>query len=90
MGPRKGPQSVAAARQFGRRVAERRRQLGLTQEGTAERAGLHRTEVALIEGGGRLPRLDTIVKLGGALRVEPCELMAGMTWRLEEPKEGPK
>lgn len=83
-------QAAAAARQFGRGVAERRRQLGLTQEGAAERAGLHRTEIALIEKGGRLPRLGTIVKLGGALGVEPCELLAGMRWRLEEPKEGSK
>jgi transcriptional regulator with XRE-family HTH domain len=90
MGRRKGPQAAEAARRFGRSVAERRRQLGLTQEGTADRAGLHRTEIALIEQGNRLPRLDTIVKLGGALRVEPCELLAGMTWKLGEPKEGPQ
>ncbi len=82
------PQAAAAARQFGRGIAARRRHLGLTQEGTAERAGLHRTEVALIEKGDRLARLDTIVKLGGALGVEPCELLAGMAWKLEELKEG--
>ncbi|HWC47564.1 MAG TPA: helix-turn-helix transcriptional regulator [Solirubrobacterales bacterium] len=90
MGKRKGPQSVATARQFGRSVAERRRKLGLTQDGTADRAGLHRTEIALIEQGGRLPRLDTIVKLGGALGVEPCELMRGLAWKLEGLKEGSK
>lgn len=90
MGKKKGPQALAAAQQFGRCVAERRRQIGLTQEGTAERAGLHRTEVALIERGGRMPRLDTIVKLGGALEIESCRLLAGMAWKLEEPKEGSK
>jgi transcriptional regulator with XRE-family HTH domain len=90
MGRRKGPQSDDVARQFGRSVAERRRQLGLTQEGTADRAGLHRTEIALIERGGRLARLDTIVKLGGALRAEPCELMVGLAWKLEGPKERSK
>jgi transcriptional regulator with XRE-family HTH domain len=90
MSRQNSPQAAAAARRFGRGVAERRRQLGFTQEGTAERAGLHRTEVALIEKGDRLPRLDTIVKLGGALGVEPCELLAGMAWKLEEPKEGSK
>ena len=88
MSRQNSPQAAAAARQFSRSVAERRRQVGLTQEGTAERAGLHRTEIALIEKGERLPRLDTIVKLGGALGVEPCELLAGMAWKLEEPKEG--
>jgi transcriptional regulator with XRE-family HTH domain len=90
MGKKKGPQALAAAQQFGRSVAERRRHIGLTQEGTAERAGLHRTEVALIEQGGRLPRLDTIVKLGGALGVEPCDLLVGMAWKLDPPREGSK
>jgi transcriptional regulator with XRE-family HTH domain len=84
MGPRRAPQAAEVARRFGRSLAERRRQLGLTQEATAERAGLHRTEVSLIERGGRIPRLDTLVKLGGALEIEPCELLAGMSWRLED------
>jgi hypothetical protein len=44
----------------------------------------------MIEVGQRLPRLDTIVKLGGAVGVEPCELLIGLTWDLEAPKEGRK
>jgi len=90
MGKKKGPQATEAGRAFGRNLARLRGRAGLSQEGTADRAGLHRTHVAMIEAGQRLPRLDTIVKLGGALRVEPCELLAGMTWKLAEPKEGPK
>ncbi len=90
MGPNKRPQAIEASRQFGRRVAERRRQVGLSQEGAAERAGLHRTEVGMIERGERLPRLDTIVKLGGALEIEPCRLLDGMAWELEEPRKGSK
>lgn len=86
MGRRKGPRELAAAREFGRIVAERRRQVGLSQEGAAERAGLHRTEVGFIERGERMARLDTIVKLGGALEVEPCRLLAGMAWELGEPE----
>lgn len=54
---------------------------------TAERAGLHRTEVSLVERGERLPRLDTIVKLAGALEEEPCELLRGMAWKLNPPKK---
>ncbi len=88
MGGNRGPQAIEAARRFGRGVVERRRQVGLTQEGVAERAGLHRTHVAMIEHGERLPRLDTIVKLGGALEIEPCALLDGLIWKLEEPKEG--
>jgi transcriptional regulator with XRE-family HTH domain len=54
----------------------------LSQQMTAERSGLHQTEVSLLERGLRLPQLDTIVKLSGAIEVEPCELFAGMAWRL--------
>ena len=90
MGRRKGPAAMELACRYGQNLAERRRQVGLSQARAAERAGLHRTEVALIEGGKRLPRLDTIVKLGGALELEPCALLMGLAWKLEEPKEGSK
>jgi transcriptional regulator with XRE-family HTH domain len=40
--------------------------------------------IALLERGLRSPRLDTIVKLAGALEVEPCELLRGMAWRLTQ------
>ena len=75
-------------RLLGRNLVEHRGRVGLSQQGTADRAGLHRTEVALIESGKRLPRLDTIVKLGGAVEVSPCELLIGIPWKLEPPKAG--
>jgi len=62
----------------------------LSKTATAERAGLHRTEVSLIERGERVPRLDTIVKLAGALEMEPCALLVGMAWKLDPPKEQSK
>ena len=69
-------------RRFAENLVLLRGRAGLSQGRTAERAGLHLTEVSLLERGLRLPRLDTIVKLAGAIGVEPCELLAGMTWRL--------
>jgi len=42
----------------------------------------------LIESGKRLPRLDTIVKLAGAVEVEPCALLMGTAWELDPQKEG--
>ena len=90
MGKEKGPQAVEAGRLLGQNLVGHRRRVGLSQQGTADRAGLHRTEVALIESGKRLPRLDTIVKLAGAVEVEPCALLMGMAWELEPPKEGSK
>jgi transcriptional regulator with XRE-family HTH domain len=88
MGKQKGTQAAQASRSFGQNLARLRERAGLSQEGAADRAGLHRTHVAMIEAGKRLPRLDTIVKLGGALEVEPCALLSGMAWELDPPKEG--
>lgn len=69
-------------RRFAENLFFLRHSLRLTQETTAERSGLHRTEISLLERGLRLPRLDTIVRLGGAVEVEPDELLVGMAWRL--------
>ncbi len=88
MGRTKEPQAEEASRLLGQNLIQFRRRVGLSQAGTAERAGLHRTEVSLIERGQRRPRLDTIVKLGGALEVEPCALLTGLAWELDPPKEG--
>jgi transcriptional regulator with XRE-family HTH domain len=88
MGRRRGPQAIAIGRRFGENLVELRGRVGLSQEGAADRAGLHRTHVSMIEAGKRLPRLDTIVKLGGALEVEPCALLDGMAWELDPPREG--
>lgn len=61
------------------RVARAR--LGISQEELAFRAEIHRSQISLIEGGHRLPRLDTFVKLAGALEVEPGELLGPVRWR---------
>lgn len=52
---------------FGKAVASRRRELGLTQERLAERARLHRTYVAEIELGKRNVSLVNIERLARAL-----------------------
>jgi transcriptional regulator with XRE-family HTH domain len=76
-------QTARLGLRFGENLSELRGRVGLSQVGTAERAGLHRTEVALVEHGRRIPRLDTLVKLAGAVEVAPCELLAGMSWRID-------
>jgi transcriptional regulator with XRE-family HTH domain len=57
-----------------------RRRSGLSQEELGFRAGLHRTEISLLEVGGRLPRIDTLVRLAGGLGIEPGELLDGIVW----------
>lgn len=88
-GPEKENPRAALNRRFGENLIVLRSRVGLSQEGTAVRAGLHKTQLSLLERGLRSPRLDTIVKLGGAVEAEPCELLAGMTWRLRVTLEQP-
>jgi transcriptional regulator with XRE-family HTH domain len=52
----------------------------ISQEELGFRCELHRTEISLLERGGREPRLGTIVKLCGALETTPEELCAGIRW----------
>jgi len=69
---------VAILEAFGNNVATRRRELGLSQEGLAERAGLHRTYVFSVERGERNPALKSIVKIARALGVDPGDLLKGL------------
>jgi transcriptional regulator with XRE-family HTH domain len=71
---------VSVAKQFGDNLSRLREQAGITQEEIAFRASLHRTEIGLLERGGRIPRIDTLAKLAGALEVEPGELFDGIRW----------
>jgi transcriptional regulator with XRE-family HTH domain len=72
------------AEQFGNNVFKFRRRLGVSQEPLAIFAGLHRTEIGLLENGKREPKLETIVKLIRALGVEPNHLLADV--KLPKPK----
>jgi transcriptional regulator with XRE-family HTH domain len=49
---------------------------GLSQEGLADGAGLHRTQVSQIERGLASPTLDTLVSLAAALGVDTVQLLA--------------
>ena len=65
---------------FGENLARARARAGISQEELGFRADLHRTEIGLLERGIRLPRIDTLLKLAGALEVEPDDLLDGMNW----------
>lgn len=69
---------LAAPIGFGLRVRELRVKLGLSQEGLAEVAGLHRTYVGSAERGERNVSLVNIVRLAEALGVDPSELVRGL------------
>jgi len=53
---------------------------GISQEELGFRCNLHRTEISLLERGGREPRLGTMVKLAGALDTTAEALCEGINW----------
>ena len=67
---------LARRRAFGARVRDLRRDLGISQEALAERAGLHRTYVSSVERGERNISLDNIHALADALDVAAAQLLA--------------
>src|ERR1700694_4473729 len=60
---------------FGASVRSLRHRLGISQEVLAERADLHRTYIAGIEGGVRNVTLKSIHKLAHALQVSTSTLL---------------
>jgi transcriptional regulator with XRE-family HTH domain len=58
----------------------------ISQEELAGRTELHRTEISLLERGGREPRLGTLVKLATALGTTPEALCAGISWNAKGRK----
>ena len=59
--------AAEVAERIGRRIRRRRRAIDMTQEELAFRAGVHRTQITLIERGRRQPGIETVVRLAGAL-----------------------
>jgi transcriptional regulator with XRE-family HTH domain len=65
---------------FAANLRRAREAAGISQEELAEQCEIHRTEVSLLERGGREPRLGTMVKLATALGTTPGALCSGITW----------
>jgi len=64
----------------GTNLARLREAKGLSQEEVASRAGLHRTEISLMELGKRTIRIDTYFRLMGALDIDAAEGFVGGRW----------
>ncbi len=65
----------ARARRAGN-LRARRKELGISQEELADRAGLHRTYVGSIERRERNVSIDNIERLANALRLDVLDLLA--------------
>ena len=60
---------------FAVRVRSRRQELGLSQEQLAEKAGVHRTYVGMLERGEKNVTIYNIERIAHALSVEPATLL---------------
>ena len=57
------------------KVAERRREWGVSQKGLAELCGTTQSAIARLERGGRPPRIDTLLRIADAL---DCDLVVDL------------
>src|SRR4051812_24553457 len=73
--------------QFGSLIRGRRLSLGLGQEALADKAGLHRTHVSLLERGKRMPSLLVVKKLAAALETTMASLMEELEGGVPEVAE---
>ena len=62
---------------IGKRIAKKRRQLGLTQAETEERADLSEKYLSNIERGVSIPSTEVIMRLAIALDTTPDEFLVG-------------
>jgi len=79
---------VTIEQKFSENLLILRRRAGLSQEELGFLASLHRTEIGQLERGHRLPRIDTVLKLAGALEVEPGDFLEGIAWKPGPPTYG--
>jgi transcriptional regulator with XRE-family HTH domain len=82
------PGGTAIAARFGDNLRHARKDAGLSQEEAGIRASLHRTEIGLLERGERIPRIDTLVKLAGAVGAPVDDLLVGLGWEPAETQPG--
>lgn len=71
------PLSPATAA-LGQRIREHRQAAGLSQEALARVAGVHWTFLGQLERGQRNVSLHNLLKVAGALEVDPGELVKGL------------
>ena len=64
---------------FAANVRRLRNELGLSQEALAERAGVHRTYVGMLERSEKNVTIYNIERIAEALEVEPSALLETLT-----------
>jgi transcriptional regulator with XRE-family HTH domain len=70
----------AVAERFAENLAYHLAKSPLTQEKVAARAEIDRTQISKLLKGNQICRLDTAIRLAGALDIKPATLIKGITW----------
>lgn len=70
----------AVAELFANNLARYLEKSPLTQEQVAARAQINRTQIHKLLQGEQICRLDTAVKIAGALGIEPAKLIEDIRW----------
>lgn len=70
--------------EVGRRIARRRKELGLRQTQVCERAGINDKYLSCIERATSIPSLEVVMKLAFALDTTPNEFLLGSLQQEEE------
>src|SRR5919108_2896355 len=69
--------------QIADQVADRRKDLELSQAELAELVGTTQSAIARLEGGGRPPRIDTLLRIADAVG---CDLLVDLKPRVNPPR----
>lgn len=70
-------------KELGKRIARRRRELGLKQYQVSERAGLSDKYISCIETAKSIPSIEVLVKISDALETTPDTLLLGTVSNIE-------
>lgn len=65
---------------LGINMRECRMRLGISQHELGFRAEVHPNAISPLELGQTLPRIETFIRLAGALEARPNDLVAGIIW----------
>lgn len=58
-----------------------RKKAGMTQEELAFLSGLDRTTISALERAASSPKLESVIRLAGALQLDPVALVPAVRWR---------
>ena len=61
--------------ELGKFLKQRRTSLGLSQNTVAEKAGLDRTYISMLERGKKNPTVLTLYKIGSVLDIKPSQIL---------------